>query len=143
MVASCEPLRTGPKGQIVAVVFGGKYLPGSQGNEFARQMVDYLRSIVADTQPAAVVIDLTHLDYIWGDAICSLALPLAEAGKRFRPSAIVARGRTARSLRPLMEPPWLLGAAGMKLFDNREDAGAHLEDLLSRPSVTNEPEIGI
>lgn len=129
--ASYERIADTPKGPIVTVVFGGTYPPGSGGNEFGLQMVGFLRSALAETNAAAVVLDLLALDYIWGDAIVGLALPFVQENTGFRPAAIVATGRTAAALQPLLQPPFALDLAAMRLFDNRGAAIAHLERTLA------------
>jgi hypothetical protein len=125
-----ERLIDHPAGVIVAVTYAGRYLPGSEGNAFASRMVAFLRTVVAESRPAAVVIDLTALDYVFGDAICGLAVPLLSRDHRFLPAAIVAVGKTAIALTPLLTPPMALGVAGVTLFSNQADAVAHLEQFL-------------
>ena len=138
--ASYERIAETPKGSIVGVVFRGTYPPGSAGNEFANEMVRFLRSVLAETNPVAVLLDLTGVDYIWGDSIAGLALPLFEGGKGIAalprpgaaiPGAIVAIGRTASALKPLLEPLVLLGLASVRLFGSRQEAVAHLEQAVS------------
>src|ERR1051326_1425866 len=109
-------------GPLIAVSFAGVYPPGSEGNEFATAMVDFLWSVVAETRPCGVVLDLTELDYQFGDAIAGLATPLRVDDKSFRPSAIVAKKETAHALELLLGPQWLMGIAGMKLVHTREEA---------------------
>src|SRR5262245_15252030 len=58
-----------PQGPVVAVSFRGVYPPGSLGNEHARQMCDYLAAVIAEAEPAAALLDLTALNYEWGDAL--------------------------------------------------------------------------
>lgn len=132
MTANFEQIGGGPNRPLVAVAFSGIYLPGSQGNECGLAMIDFLRSVLAKTKLAGILFDLTALDYVWGDTIAGLAMPLFEKGKGFRPSVIVATGRTARALGPLLEPRILLGLAGMKLFDSRDEALAHLQRLFTK-----------
>ena len=120
------------------MVFGGTYAPGSEGNDFAREMVNYLRTTLHEVHPVAVLFDLTALEYVWGDAIAGLAMPLMEQDKplHFLPSAIVAAGPTALALKPLLEPRWALGLAGMKLFGARKEALAYLEKNVYRQQRT-------
>lgn len=131
LTTSYERLAESPAGPIAAVVYGGKYLPGSEGNEFCLAMINFLRTVMTEAKPAAVLFDLTALDYVWGDAIAGLAMPLLEEGtdSRFRPSVIVATGTTAQALAPLVEQT-LLGLAGMRIFSARHEAIAHLQGLL-------------
>src|SRR5215831_5865604 len=120
-------------GHIVAVAFAGNYPPGSAGNDCAAEMVSYLRSVLATTNPAAVLFDLQRLKYTWGDAIGGLALALLEDdARRFRPSAIVAGGRTARSLEPLLGPQFTFGVVGTRMFSTIPDALNHLKQVLGQ-----------
>jgi hypothetical protein len=122
-----ERIAETPKGPIVALVFRGTYRPGSAGNEFAQEMISFLNSVLADENPAAVMFDLTALDYVWGDGIARLAMPLLDKSSRSRPAAIVAIGGTAVAIKPLLQPGWLPSLAGMRLFDSRREAVAYLQ----------------
>jgi hypothetical protein len=93
-------------------------------------MVSYLRSVLATTNAAAVLFDLRRLQYTWGDAIGGLAWALREGAARFRPSAIVASGRTARSLEPLLGPQFIFGAVGTKMFSTIPEALDHVQQVL-------------
>ncbi len=136
LIARYEQITETPGIPLLAVVFGGRYAPGSEGNEFAREMVRYLRTTLNKVQPAGVLFDLTMLDYVWGDAIGELAIPLMEKGRQgpphFLPSAVVATGQTARALQPLLQPKFLLGVAGMGLFGTRKKAVRYLEKTIRR-----------
>jgi hypothetical protein len=121
-------------GAIMTVVFTGRLLPGSAGNELTRQFVDDLNHIVRTQQPAGVVLDLTGCDYTSGDAIGGLAYAFLDRVRSRRwiiPVAIVATGRTATALAPLLEPPWILSNIGAQLFDGREAAIAYVRSALS------------
>src|SRR5262245_46127175 len=107
-----EELFRHKSGPVLRVAFGGKYPPGSDGNGFAAEMVDYLRSVLAVSNASAILFDLRNLDYAWGDAICGLALALRK-DRVFRPSAIVAGDHAARALEPLVGPRTVFGIAGM------------------------------
>jgi hypothetical protein len=114
----------------VAVSFRGLYPPGSLGDEHAHQMRDYLAAVVAEAEPAAALLDLTALEYEFGDALGGLALPLQTRAKGCRPFCIVATGRTAEAVRPLVGPNWLIGILGGKLFETRQEAVAYLATRL-------------
>jgi hypothetical protein len=119
----------------VAVAFAGKYPPGSAGNDCAAEMVSYLRSVLATTNAAAVLFDLRWLQYTWGDAIGGLAAALLKEGTTtIRPSALVAVGRTARSLEPLLGPQFIFGMAGTRMFSTIPEALDHLKLVLGRES---------
>jgi hypothetical protein len=98
ITATSEQVAQHKAGPIVAVAFAEDYPAGSEGNDCAAEMVSYLRSALATSNAAAVLFDLRKLQYTWGDAIGGFAWALQEHAARIRPSAIVAGGRTARSL---------------------------------------------
>lgn len=128
---SWEKIGDHARGPLIAVRFGGVYPEGSKGLEFGRAMIEFLRFVLAETNPAGVIFDLTALDYVWGDTIGQLGMALLEKGKGFRPAAIAATGRTARALERLCEPHFLLGVAGVKLARNIEEARAQVERKLA------------
>jgi hypothetical protein len=119
-------------GLIVAVSFAGNYLPGSEGNASAVEMTDYLRSVLVATNAAAVLFDFRSLQYTWGDAIGGLALALRAGTGHVRPSAIVAQGRTADALVPLLGPQFIFGVVGTRMFDNIPEAVEHLQQALAQ-----------
>src|SRR5262249_61233823 len=93
-----------------------------------------LQNVVATAEPAGVVIDLTELDYTYGDAIGGLALPFLNRireGRRIMPVGIVATGPTATALAPLLGANWVLGLVGAKLFASRDAAVAYIRSALS------------
>ena len=136
LIARFERITETPGIPLLAVVFGGRYAPGSEGNEFAGEMAGYLRATLNDVQPAGVLFDLTMLDYVWGDAIGELAIPLMDEGQHgpphFLPSAVVATGQTAHALKPLLQPNFVLGVAGVRLFGTRKKAVRYLEKTIER-----------
>jgi hypothetical protein len=96
-------------------------------------MIDYFRSVLVATNAAAVLFDFQSLQYTWGDAIGGLALPLLQAGTgHVRPSAIVAQGRTADALVPLLGPQFIFGVVGTRMFDNIPEAVEHLHRALAQ-----------
>ena len=133
ITATSEQLAQHSAGPIVALAFSGDYPPGSAGNECAAEMVSYLCSVLATTNPAAVLFDLRGLQYTWGDAIAVLALVLLKEGHvPIRPSAIVASGLTARSLEPLLGPRCVFSVAGTRMFSTIPDALNHLKQALGQ-----------
>jgi hypothetical protein len=130
ITATSEQVAQHNAGPIVTVAFAGNYPPGSDGNDCAAEMVSYLRSVLATTNAVAVLFDLRRLQYTWGDAIGALAWALREGAARFRPSAIVASGPTARSLEPLLGPQFIFGAVGTKMFSTIPEALDHVQQVL-------------
>ena len=132
ITATSEQIAQHNAGPIVTVAFAGDYPAGSEGNDCAAEMVSYLRSVLTTTNAAAVLFDLRGLQYTWGDAIGGLAWELREHAARFRPSAIVASGRTARSLEPLLGPQFIFGMVGTIMFSTIPEALNHLNQQLGQ-----------
>ncbi len=122
MTSRVAPILENAHGPDVEVAFAGGYPEGSPGNRVAADMSAVVARAVETLTPAAVIFDLVGLRYTWGDAICSIVMPLRRQDGSFTPSAIVATGRTRRALAPLLAPPTLLGLAGCGLYDAREAA---------------------
>jgi hypothetical protein len=134
IAATSEQVAEHNAGPILTVAFAGNYPSGSDGNNCSAEMVSYLRSILVTTNAAAVILDLRRLQYIWGDAIGGLALALGVDAPRFRPSAIVASGPTARSLEPLLGAQFIFGVVGTRMFSTIPEALNHLEQVLGQES---------
>jgi len=132
MKSTSERVAQHKAGPIVAVAFAGNYPPGSLGNDCALQMISYLRSVLTKTNPVAVLFDFRELQYVWGDAIGGLAHELLLRSASFRPSVIVATGRTARSLEPLLGPRFIFGIAGTRMFGTVLEALNHLKQVVGQ-----------
>lgn len=125
---------------LIVVRYAGVYPRGSAGNEFANAMSRFLVGALFESKAAAVIFDMTALDYRWGDSICALALPLLDAERRFRPAAIVATGGTADALCALMSQDTVLGMANVKLFQAWDEALSQVGlDLRARRDVAPAP----
>ena len=124
-----------PNKRIIRCSFGGLSLLGSEGNPMAGEMKRLVAEAVQDLCPAAVVFDLSDLEYSWGDAICQIVVPLMRKDGSFVPSAIVATGGTATALSPLLEPNFLLGLADSRLCPSCDEAVAYLGRELATQSV--------
>jgi len=136
IAATSEQVAQHSAGPIVAVAFAGNYPPGSAGNDCASEMVSYLDSVLATTNAAAVLFDLRQLQYTSGDAIGGLAAALLkDRTAHMRPSAIVASGRTARSLQPLLGPQFIFGIVGTRMFSTIPDALNHLKRVLAQETA--------
>ncbi len=119
------------RGPIILITFGGFYPPGSAGNELAARMIEFAREAMNESRAKAVIFDLFDLQYTWGDAICGLATVLLDEKQRFRPAAIIAGGRTASALEPLLAPNMFLGLAGIKLAKSGDEALLHVQQALA------------
>jgi hypothetical protein len=125
----------GDRGPIIVLAFKGVVKEGSAGNAAVKAMARDLVSGLDGAAADGAVIDLTTLAYLRGDAIGELAIPLLQ---RRVPTAIVATGRTAEALRPLLEPNFALGAAGVKMVSTRKEALALIQRALRVIAVTGE-----
>ena len=120
-------------GPIVSLSFSGYYPPGSMGNEPWAKARDQAERLIADFSPAALLFDLTDLDYVWGDSIAGLFC-LIYKNKKQRPKAacLVARGRTAVALKTLLESLHL--PVDVPMFETTEDGIAFLRRSLAQPT---------
>jgi hypothetical protein len=134
-----EILEESSQGLILCIGFEGLYPPGSDGNEHARRMEEYVRKVVVQRQPDAVLLDMTALDYVWGDAMGGvLYAPLAEHAPEFRtviPACVVATGTTAKALEWFFEDPTGFRAFGMQMFDSIHDGIAFLRRRLAESTA--------
>jgi hypothetical protein len=99
--------------EAVVIRFVGVYPPGSAGNDLAGRMKLFVMRSIYGVAQKKVIIDLTELDYVWGDAICQVFYVAIEADCEL---TVVAQGRTLESLKPLFTNQWLPGAFGAKLI---------------------------
>ncbi len=56
-------------GSTLTVSVSGEYRPGSSGNQDARQIITAIDSAIHGRQFDSLVIDLSRMNYQWGDAI--------------------------------------------------------------------------
>lgn len=78
--------------------FIGEYQDGSSGKPDSRFMAGMVEMAVAIWHPAAVVLDLSELQYEWGDDMANL-LPPNAGGKK---SAVVVGPKCVRAIATLM-----------------------------------------
>ncbi|MES2462081.1 MAG: hypothetical protein V4671_15965 [Armatimonadota bacterium] len=116
-----------PEG-ILRIAFAGFYPPGSKGNPTAEAMSNFVRQVVQDQKPLSVLLDLSDLEYRWGDAIFGIVVPFHTAGwmKPLRSVCVLAVGETAQALRPLFKPNMGFGIMGAELFEEEQKALAYL-----------------
>ena len=119
---------TTDNGSIIHFKFKGIYPPGSQGNPTASQMIEYIEKVLTNYNCIGVIFNLLELNYIYGDAICGIVKPLW-TDKGITPSCIIAKGKTAMAIEPLLGSHFLLGLAGCKLFRSYEDGIYYLKSL--------------
>jgi hypothetical protein len=85
-------------GLIVELVFTGRLEVGAQGNSDANKMSTYVTRVVKNYGPAAVLFNLSNLEYEFGDAIGAIAVPLITTTKSAIAACFVAKGTTAQAL---------------------------------------------
>ena len=128
----CEsrPLLKTERGLIVEVAFTGRFGVGSQGNSDATEMAAHVTSAVKNDRAAAVLFNLSNLEYDFGDAIGAIAIPLIKS-KPVIPACFVANGTTAQALQWFFQKNMIFGVAGFKLFSDREQGTAFLTERIS------------
>jgi len=124
------------KGPILCIAFRGYFPPGSADTIEGKPTSQYVRQLAAKHCTAAVMFDLTGLDYVWGDSILSIVLPFWD--RKFpvtKPMCVVATGRTAEALQPFFDPLCIWGLLGVKFFDSLDDGLIYLKNRLAEPSA--------
>ena len=96
---SHEVVRYGDR-DVLVVAFAGTIPPGSEGNEDAGIGTDYIEAHLSGDH-AALVVDLTDLDYTWGNFVGGWCV--APAKRWGIPVRFVAAGQTAKALLGLLE----------------------------------------
>jgi hypothetical protein len=120
-----EVVRVTAQGPILRVAFSGVHRDG------VGQLVgDYVAEALERHQPAAVVLDFLNFKYRFGNDIGGIAMAFVRRdsdGKAgIRPTAIVATGRTAKSLMSLLQPTRLLDDFAVRFFLDVSSAVEHL-----------------
>lgn len=123
------------------VAFTGRFGDGAQGNSDADQMAAHVTGVVKNDRPAAVLFNLSNLEYEFGDAIGAIAIPLIIKTKSRKhgksraldviPACFVANGTTAQALQWFFQKNMIFGFAGFKLFSEREQGIAFLTERIS------------
>ena len=104
MDMSHKVVREGTR-DVLVVAFAGEIAPGSEGSADARIGTEYIETHLTGDH-AALVVDLTGLDYVWGNYVGGWCVVPA---KRWRvPIRFVATGHTAKALMGL------LGTSGLE-----------------------------
>jgi len=119
------------RGFIVEIVFSGCCGEGSQGNPETSEMAAYVMTVVKNDRPAAILFNLSNLEYEFGDAIGGIALPLMLDKKSVIPACFVANGTTAQALERFFQRDMIFGIAGFKLFPDHEQGLAFLKERTS------------
>jgi hypothetical protein len=101
---------------VACVSFKGVGGVGSRGNHHGEQMRSVVRQAIDSEAPAGLVIDLTQLDYSFGNWIANWLQPGMPLGR----TAVVASGETLKRLSGLWSP--LKFDTLCPIFERREDA---------------------
>jgi hypothetical protein len=123
----CEILPEYTEARVVAFAIMGFCPPGTAGSKHAAVMMRWVEDRINEIQPAAVLFDLTDLDYVWGNNMMLITNPLL----RGIPTVYLATGRTAKALNSLFEAFCLdWGKNQPKVFQDRGEALEYLETLM-------------
>jgi len=129
---STEVLEVTSRGPILRVAFAGTHRDG-----VGALVGDYVREAMRIYEPAAVVLDFLHFKYRFGNDIGGIVQAFVGEGVdgegAIRPTAIVARGATAKSLLSLLRPTKVTELFGVTFS---EDVGSAVEHLRARLGVT-------
>lgn len=124
-----EVVRVTAEGTILRVTFSGVHEDG-----VGHLVGDYLCEALKRHQPAAVVLDFLPFKYRFGNDIGGIVQAFVRKGTdgkvAIRPSAIVATGRTAKSLMSLLQPAKVLDEFGVRFFPDVSSAVEHLRTKL-------------
>jgi hypothetical protein len=126
--SSTDIIQVTAQGSILRISFSGVYFDG-----VGQELGDYLVAALRQYQPAAMVLDFTHLRYRGGNDLGQVVeafFTKAPDGKAIlRPCAIVASGRTSKALLSLLSSARFLDAFDLRFF---EDVSSAAEDLRAR-----------
>jgi hypothetical protein len=125
----CNLLSDHPKTRVLTLTISGFYPPGSAGNEHGTAIEKWVTDKIRESQPAAVLYDLTGLDYVWGDEMFGITGPLSSGIL----VVYLATGRTAKALNSLFLafwPGWR--KKERRIFQDRDEALLYLKAQLPR-----------
>ncbi|MDC1142299.1 hypothetical protein OAU50_04345 [Planctomycetota bacterium] len=115
---------------LLAAKFSGAYGRGSRGNGDGSYMVASLAAHCAVVEPVCIILDLSELDYTFGNTILKATNYFAEYGRddeeRDRCVLIVASGSTQSALKDLDEA---VTAGNRKYFDKLQAAFEEAEKI--------------
>ena len=119
--SSTEVLQVITQGPILQISFRGVHKDG-----FGNEIGDYLRRVLREQDPAGVVLDFRHFEYIFGNDMGTILFGATREGSSrgtgLRPCAIVATSRTAKSLMSLLKLAKGLDVFGLKFFADVDSA---------------------
>jgi len=121
-----EVLEVTQAGDILEIAFSGVH-----ANGVGKEVGDYVITAVEAGKPAAVILNFLRFKYVFGNDIAGIvrAFYRKGAGTRLRPCGIVARGKTAESMRNLLEIGQLMEIFDVDFFETVPEA---LDQLRSK-----------
>ena len=127
-----EVLEVTRAGKILEIAFSGVHKDG-----VGQEVGDYVIKTVETDQPAAVVLNFLRFKYIFGNDIGGIVRAFIREGEgtRLRPCGIVARGKTAKSMRNLLEMAQLTRCFDVSFFEAVPEALDHLRSRLRGQSA--------
>lgn len=124
------------EGQEIGIVkFYGTYRIGSQGNPDAVFMRAVIHMFAEVCEPEAIILDLSELDYQWGDKMILILGHLIEFQDRPIIQATVIGDKSREGIDSLVEFEIRLGTdyfveTRKSIFDNLKDAHDYVEENL-------------
>ena len=128
MLVCCkEVLEVTQAGEILEIAFSGVHTGG-----VGMEVGDYVTKTVEADLPAAVILNFLRFKYVFGDDIGGIVHAFFRKGEgtRLRPCGIVARGKTAKSMRNLLELAQLTEYFDVSFFEAVPEALDHLRSRL-------------
>ena len=118
---------SGDRKHIVVMQFIGKYRDGCLGNPDAAFMDMMVTAALTAWEPSAAIIDLSQLNYVWGDML-EMIFPddAGELGPRGLPSALVVGEECREAIRTL-----IFGVNGTESLSEVAWVHESLDDALS------------
>ena len=122
-----DVLEVTPNGAILEIAFSGVH-----GSGVGEEVGDYVIKTVEDLRPEAVVLNFLSFKYVGWNDIGGIIRAFFRKGEppKVRPCCIVAEGKTARSLRSLLEMAQLTRAFDITFFEEVPEAVDHLRSRL-------------
>ncbi len=130
---SAEIILPTAQGPILRISLSGSYFDG-----IGCRLGDSLTQTLRKHQPAGVILDFLHFRYRAGNDFVWIAQVFirGDPGTKpvVRPCAIVAVGRTAKSLMSLLVPAKFLDTFDVRFFEDVDVAAGYLRDRLQLPA---------
>jgi hypothetical protein len=129
---SKEVLEVTEAGEILEIAFSGVHAHG-----VGKEVGDYVIKTVEADEPAAVVLNFIKFKYVFGDDIGGIVRAFYRKGEttRLRPCVIVARGKTAKSMRTLFEMAQLTKCFDVRFLEAVPEALDYLRSRLRGQSA--------